>query len=116
MSLWLNARAPARSRTASHSLHGRPVARSTAAVPTPARRSSFVPVGSRPAAAFRGRGRASAFRIAGLRATGTRVPGLRAVARLSSAPLEEEELLEEVHVLLVLHQRAVKRRDRGLVA
>src|SRR5579862_4221976 len=36
-------------------------------------------------------------------------------AMLAAAALQEHELLEEVHVLLVLHQRPVERRDGGLV-
>src|SRR4051794_19883556 len=41
-------------------------------------------------------------------------PGLTPVS--AAALLHEDELLEEVDVLLVLEQRAVERRDGGLVA
>src|ERR1700674_875076 len=134
MSLCGIAFAPARSRSFSHSSHARPVARSTASLPTPARRSSATP---RPAgrAWLFGR-RAMALRTAGLRAAvGRRAAVLRLLAGrafvlrlvaiaascvckgywLPAAFLQEDELLEQMHVLLVLEQRPIERRNRGLV-
>src|SRR4051812_49974380 len=53
-------------------------------------------------------------------------PALRTVKKKSNSMgtrlrspaslLQEDELLEEMHVLLVLEERPVERRDRGLVA
>src|SRR5688572_15808446 len=43
-----------------------------------------------------------------------RISTARRLAGAARAPVQEHELLEEVHVLLVLQERAVQRRDRRL--
>jgi hypothetical protein len=78
MSLWGSVRAPARSRTASHSLHGRPVARSTAAG-AHAREAELVHargLAARPGLAHPRAG--ERLPHAGFFAAGARTPGLRA--------------------------------------
>ncbi len=110
MSLWGIFFAPARSSSLSHSSQARPVARITASLPTPARRRPFA---ARLARVAREGGLdlgflAGALRTLGLRTTGLAVAPLRAgLLRLAAmalppASLQEDQLLEKMHVLLVL--------------